>query len=146
MERAVSRLPGLAGAAEAPSRLHGDLWSGNLRWDADRVWLVDPAAYGGHRETDLGLFSVFGAPHLERILAAYEEVWPLQAGWRERQGLHQLHPLLVHAALFGGDYGRGGRGRPRLRVRPRLARSPRAGRGAASDWMSTCHARPTRPR
>jgi fructosamine-3-kinase len=106
VERAVLRLPALAGAAEPPSRLHGDLWSGNLLWDRDRVWLVDPAAYGGNRETDLGLLRLFGAPHLERIVAAYEESWPLPPGWRERQGLHQLHPLLVHAALFGGGYGR----------------------------------------
>jgi fructosamine-3-kinase len=32
-------------------------------------------------------------------------VHPLEDGWRERVGLHQLHPLLVHAALFGGSYG-----------------------------------------
>lgn len=106
VERAVRRLPALAGPAEPPSRLHGDLWSGNLLWDADRVWLVDPAAYGGDRETDLGMLRLFGAPHLERIVAAYDEAWPLEPGWRERQGLHQLHPLLVHAALFGDGYGR----------------------------------------
>ena len=45
-----------------------------------------------------------GAPHLDRILAAYDEAWPLEPGWRERVPLHQLHLLLVHAALFGGRY------------------------------------------
>jgi fructosamine-3-kinase len=29
---------------------------------------------------------------------------PQAAGWRERQRLHQVHPLLVHALLFGGSY------------------------------------------
>jgi fructosamine-3-kinase len=29
---------------------------------------------------------------------------PLAAGWRDRIPLHQLHPLLVHACLFGAPY------------------------------------------
>lgn len=106
IERAIARLPALAGPDEPPARLQGDLWSGNVLWGADgRVWLVDPAAYGGHRETDLGMLTLFGAPLLDRILAAYEETWPLADGWLERRGLHQLHPLLVHATLFGRGYG-----------------------------------------
>jgi fructosamine-3-kinase len=91
---------------EPPARLHGDLWSGNVHWAADgRAWLVDPAAHGGHRETDLAMLALFGAPHLDRVLAAYDSEYPLADGWRERVGLHQLFPLLVHAVLFGGGYG-----------------------------------------
>ncbi len=29
------------------------------------------AAHGGHRETDLAMLALFGAPHLEAILRAY---------------------------------------------------------------------------
>ncbi len=108
VERAVHRLPELAGhsATEPPSRLHGDLWSGNLVFDVrGTVWVIDPAAHGGHREADLAMLALFGAPHLEAILAAYDEHRPLAEGWRDRVGLHQLHPLLVHAALFGPPYG-----------------------------------------
>ena len=92
--------------SEPPARLHGDLWPGNVLWAADgRAWLVDPAAHGGHRETDLATLALFGgAPHLEVILAAYQEVWPLADGWRERVPLHQLHLLLVHTAAFGSAY------------------------------------------
>jgi fructosamine-3-kinase len=89
---------------EAPSRIHGDLWSGNLHWSQGRAWLIDPAAHGGHRETDLAMLALFGAPHLDRIVAAYDEVAPLQDGWRERIPLHQLHPLLVHCVLYGTAY------------------------------------------
>lgn len=94
------------GGAESPARLHGDLWPGNLLWAADRrAWLVDPAAHGGHRETDLALLGLFGgAPYLDVILAAYHEAWPLGDGWLARVPLHQLYLLLVHTALFGAGY------------------------------------------
>ncbi|MET0448509.1 MAG: fructosamine kinase family protein [Aeromicrobium sp.] len=106
IESAMRRIHDLAGPDEAPSRIHGDLWSGNLVWGSDGdVWLIDPAAHGGHRETDLAMLSMFGAPHLQRILDAYAEAAPLADGWEDRRGLHQLHPLLVHAVLFGGTYG-----------------------------------------
>jgi fructosamine-3-kinase len=93
------------GGEEPPARLHGDLWPGNLLWAADRVWLVDPAAHSGHRETDLATLALFGGPpHFSHILAAYQEVWPLAAGWRDRVPLHQLHLLLVHTAHFGAGW------------------------------------------
>lgn len=106
IETAMRRIHDLAGPAEPPARIHGDLWSGNLVWGADGdLWIIDPAAHGGHRETDLAMLSLFGAPHLQRILDAYAEAAPLADGWHDRLPLHQLHPLLVHAVLFGGTYG-----------------------------------------
>ena len=104
LEGLCARLPELAGPPEPPARLHGDLWSGNVLADArGRPWLIDPSAYGGHREVDLAMLRLFGAPS-EAIFAAYEEVAPLAAGWEERVELWQLLPLLVHAVLFGGFY------------------------------------------
>jgi fructosamine-3-kinase len=106
IETLMRRIHEFSGPAEAPARIHGDLWSGNVIWGADdRVWLIDPAAHGGHRETDLAMLALFGVPHLQRIMDAYDEASPLAEGWRERVGLHQLHPLLVHAVMFGGAYG-----------------------------------------
>lgn len=91
---------------EPPARLHGDLWNGNALWGIDgRVWVIDPAVHGGHRETDLAMLALFGLPHLSRVLDAYQEATPLAEGWADRVGLHQLFPLLVHAAMFGGGYG-----------------------------------------
>jgi fructosamine-3-kinase len=96
--------------AEPPARLHGDLWNGNVLWSADGAVLIDPAAHGGHRETDLAMLALFGLPNLERVLAAYESEAvamgePLRSGWRERVPVHQLHPLAVHAAGHGRGYG-----------------------------------------
>jgi fructosamine-3-kinase len=90
--------------AERPSRLHGDLWSGNVVWCANGATLVDPSAHGGHRETDLAMLGLFGMPQLERILHGYNEAHPLSAGWESRVGLHQLHPLLTHVVMFGSPF------------------------------------------
>jgi fructosamine-3-kinase len=105
VERLIGRLTELL-PEEPPARLHGDLWNGNVLWGQEsRVWLVDPAAYGGHRELDLAMLALFGLPHLPRVLDAYQEATPLADGWSDRVALHQLFPLLVHASLFGGGYG-----------------------------------------
>jgi fructosamine-3-kinase len=104
VESAASRARSLAGPAEPPSRIHGDCWAGNVLWSGGAGWLIDPAAHGGHRETDLAMLALFGAPHLGLTLAAYQEEAPLAAGWRQRVPLHQLHPLLVHVCLFGAAY------------------------------------------
>ncbi|MGZ4435746.1 MAG: fructosamine kinase family protein [Trebonia sp.] len=104
IETVLARIGDLAGPAEPPARIHGDCWSGNVIWAHGRGWLVDPAAHGGHRETDLAMLALFGAPHLDRIVAAYTEAAPLADGWRARVPLHQLHPLLVHVCLFGAGY------------------------------------------
>jgi len=104
VESVCARMPELAGPPEPPARLHGDLWSGNVLWGRDgRAWLIDPAAYGGHREVDLAMLRLFGSPG-RHFLTAYEERHPLAPGHEERVELYQLFPLLVHAALFGGGY------------------------------------------
>ncbi|MDR2252597.1 MAG: fructosamine kinase family protein [Bifidobacteriaceae bacterium] len=105
--------PGLLGPTDA-ARLHGDLWAGNVLWcdrlARDQRWtgaaLIDPAAHGGHAETDLAMLALFGLAGLETVTAAYDEVSALAEGWPDRVGLHQIYPLLVHAVLFGGSYGR----------------------------------------
>jgi fructosamine-3-kinase len=104
VEAVIERIGELAGPPERPSRIHGDLWSGNLLWPNGHGALIDPAAHGGHRETDLAMLALFGAPYLEEILRGYAEAAPLADGWRSRVPLHQLHPLLVHACLFGAEY------------------------------------------
>jgi len=123
VERVCERLPELTGPPEAPARLHGDLWSGNVMADHDaRPWLIDPSAYGGHREIDLAMLRLFGAPS-ERVLAAYQEIAPLAEGWQERVELCQLLPLLVHAVLFGGSYAAAA---ARIAARYAARRSPHA--------------------
>lgn len=106
VESVCERIDTLCGPPEPPARLHGDLWAGNAITDEHGgPVLIDPSAYGGHREIDLAMMRLFGG-FSERVFGAYAEVHPLADGHRERVPLYQLYPLLVHAALFGGAYGR----------------------------------------
>jgi len=105
--RLLDRLDDLLGesAAEPPALIHGDLWSGNLHVAPDgRPSLIDPAAYYGHREAEIGMMELFGG-FGPRVYAAYEEVRPLAPGWRERVDLYSLYHVLNHYNLFGGGYG-----------------------------------------
>lgn len=104
-ERVAARLAdGTYDTDDAPARIHGDLWTGNVLWTRGGGVLIDPAAHGGHRESDLAMLMLFRGPHVARIVAAYDEAAPLADGWQERVPLHQLHPVMMHAVLFGGGY------------------------------------------
>lgn len=92
-------------APERPARIHGDLWSGNLMFGVDGPVFIDPAAHGGHPETDIAMLALFGAPHFNQIVAGFEEESPLANGWKDRVPLHQMHPLAVHAVTHGSSYG-----------------------------------------
>jgi fructosamine-3-kinase len=50
------------------------------------------------------MLALFGAPHLDAVLAAYDAARPLARGWQERVAVHQVYPVAVHAVLFGGGY------------------------------------------
>lgn len=106
----VARIGGNPCRDACPARVHGDLWTGNVLWTRGpqghtEAVLIDPAAHGGHRESDLAMLALFGAPHLDAIMAGYAEEWSIPPGWARRRTLHQLYPVAVHAVLFGGGYG-----------------------------------------
>ena len=104
-ETMLSTPDALPGAdPEPPALIHGDLWSGNLHVAPDGTpAIIDPAAYYGHREAELGMMELFGN-YSDRVYDAYQEVRPLQSGWRERLPLYKLYHVMNHYNLFGGHY------------------------------------------
>lgn len=101
-ERLMARLVDLLPPAP-PSLIHGDLWSGNVLFRAKGPALVDPACAYADREMEFGITTLFGGLS-PRAFRAYQESWPLPAGWKERNALYELYHLLNHAVLFGGRY------------------------------------------
>jgi len=103
--RLLERVPQmLRGHDPAPSRLHGDLWSGNAAALRDGTPVIfDPAAYVGDREADLAMTELFGgfAPAFH---AAYRDAWPLADGYARRRTLYNLYHVLNHLNLFGAGY------------------------------------------
>jgi len=100
----LQRIEDRVGPQEPPSKLHGDLWGGNVISDAQGAPIViDPAVYAGHREVDLAMMRLFGG-FSEHTFIVYQETYPLEPGFKDRIALYQLYPLLVHANLFGPSY------------------------------------------
>lgn len=103
-ERLLARFPVLIDHQPTPSLLHGDLWGGNLAYDADGQPVVfDPAVYYGDRETDLAMTELFGG-FPSRFYTGYQAVWPLGSGYQVRKTLYNLYHVLNHLNLFGGGY------------------------------------------
>lgn len=96
-------------AVRTPARIHGDLWRGNLIYEHTpsgvKPVFIDPAAHGGHPETDLAMLALFGADYFEHIIAGYHTIAPLPDTWQEHIPIHQLHPLAVHAVTHSAAYG-----------------------------------------
>jgi fructosamine-3-kinase len=89
---------------EPPSLLHGDLWNGNFFIaSSGNAAIYDPSVYYGHREMDIAMSLLFSGFD-ERFYSAYHAAHPLERGWRDRVGLAQLYPLLVHMVLYGEHY------------------------------------------
>ena len=103
-ERLYPALPGIFGEPEAPSLLHGDLWSGNFLCDnSGHPVLIDPAVYYGHRSMDLAMTTLFGGFE-QAFYDSYAYHYPLPANYQEQWDIANLYPLLIHLNLFGKSY------------------------------------------
>lgn len=104
-ERVVEVVDRFLSHHPAPSRLHGDLWSGNYGFDqSGRPYIFDPAVYYGDREVDLAMTELFGG-FSSCVYQAYQSAWPIDAGYQQRKKVYNLYHILNHACLFGSSYG-----------------------------------------
>lgn len=86
-----------------PSLVHGDLWSGNILFDNEHCYLIDPAIYWGDREVDIAMSQLFGGFH-ERFYQAYHHSFPLSESYQERRVIYNLYHYINHLNLFGESY------------------------------------------
>ncbi|GBG93792.1 aminoglycoside phosphotransferase [Ligilactobacillus salitolerans] len=87
-----------------PSLLHGDFWGGNHMFLADgSPALIDPSAFYGDREFDLGCSLVFGA-YDQEFYSAYQAAYPLDEGYQQRLKFYSFYLLMIHLDKFGGMY------------------------------------------
>ncbi len=90
--------------AVQPSLIHGDMWTGNVLVQGDRIaGFVDPAIYFADPEIELAFSTLFGT-FGEAFFKRYGEHRPLRPGFAERKDIYNLYPLLVHVRLFGAPY------------------------------------------
>ena len=87
-----------------PALLHGDLWGGNMAADRQgNPVMFDPACYYGDREADIAMTELFGGFRAD-FYAAYQDEYPLDAGYQARKTLYNLYHILNHLNLFGSAY------------------------------------------
>ena len=103
LDRFTALLPTLLNYPAIPSLIHGDLWSGNFLFTNRGPALIDPAAYYADREMELAIMTMFGG-FPDRTWSAYQEHFPLEYGWADRNKIYQLYHILNHHYLFGGFY------------------------------------------
>lgn len=86
------------------SLLHGDLWSGNYAFDDKGTPVIfDPATYYGDREADIAMTELFGGFPRD-FYQSYNEIFPLDVGYKTRKILYNLYHIINHLNMFGGGY------------------------------------------
>lgn len=91
--------------AITPSLLHGDLWSGNLAWNAaqKQAAFYDPAPYFGDGEADIAMTLLFGSQS-EGFYRAYRKRYSEPIDFAARVRVYNLYHALNHVNLFGASY------------------------------------------
>lgn len=102
-EKLIHKLPELLAYKTTPSLIHGDLWSGNYMYTENGPALIDPATYYADREMEFSIMTMFGG-FSPKVWNAYNEEFPIEQGWQERNKIYQLYHILNHYYLFGGSY------------------------------------------
>ena len=88
---------------QKPCLVHGDLWGGNLIFDLESPFFIDPAVAVSSRHCDLAMTTMFGK-FPDGFYDAYREVFPYTDEDEKQWDLFNLYPLLVHVVLFGSAY------------------------------------------
>ncbi len=87
-----------------PSLIHGDLWSGNVGFEAGgKPAIFDPASYCADREAEFGIIHMFGG-FPDEFFNGYDSILKRSDDFFRRKYLYQVYHELNHLNLFGGSY------------------------------------------
>lgn len=86
-----------------PSLVHGDLWRGNVVFDREGPWLIDPALHFGDREVDLAMTRMFGNFPVE-FYQSYFTGYLVAPNFDLRSRIYNLYHYLNHFNIFGDNY------------------------------------------
>ncbi len=103
-EQVIAAVEKLLNHQPKPSLVHGDLWGGNAAvTKSGEPVILDPATYVGDREVDIAMTELFGG-FPGAFYRGYNDVWPLDSGYKQRKTLYNLYHIVNHFNLFGGGY------------------------------------------
>jgi len=100
IEKLISRLPDLCGPETTPSLLHGDASQNNFISTEMGAMVIDPAVHYGNPEFDLAYIDYF-QPVPEDVFRGYQEIMPIDAGFRERRDLWRVYGYLAAVTVEG---------------------------------------------
>ncbi len=103
VEKLISRLPELCGPEVIPTLLHGDAQQNNFISTEAGAVVIDPAVYYGHPEMDLAFLDYF-QPVPGDVFAGYEEILPIDSGFKERRELWRVYGYLAAVEVEGAGY------------------------------------------
>ena len=103
VEKLISCLPDLCGPEVPPTLLHGDAQQNNFISTTVGAVVIDPAVYYGNPETDLAYIDYF-KPVPEDVFLGYQEVLPIDPGFRERRDLWRVYGYLAAVEVEGAVY------------------------------------------
>ncbi len=108
VEKLIERLPAISGPDQPFSLLHGDPWmnndgEGNLLYDGEKLVVIDCGTYYGNREIDLSTVALF-YPVTDYFFDAYNEVYPIEKGYQEREELWRVNQRISFTHFFGPQY------------------------------------------
>lgn len=88
---------------EYASLVHGDLWSGNVLFGKQNIYLIDPAIYFADREVDIAMTELFSG-FSQSFYQSYNELLPLSTDYEHKKIIYNLYHYLNHYNLFGVSY------------------------------------------
>jgi protein-ribulosamine 3-kinase len=103
VEKLINHLPSLDIPESQPVLLHGDAQQNNFISTLKGAMVIDPAVYYGNPEMDLAYVDFF-QPVPEDVFLGYQELLPIDSGFKARCDLWRIPAYLAIVIVEGSPY------------------------------------------